>query len=343
VYNGHNFNLNRGTATKAATRQPLVGNCDLADLKPGVWTTRFEECTAWALTWAVTANGTFMGNVDALVVNERKLNHDSGNFTERLNVLDVRFPKSGILSFTLNTPKIDCKPGNCRIENIGGWQGVATWIPGGPSHSAATDVSYSWKPDSPSTPQVMKLGRQVSMASTIKIAGTGEDGFSLPARFRDLRGEFYNADPTEDGNSDQIRCDNTKVVKKVTTIGCVFHNYVPTYTFDAAKYPQASSHAWLIQQKLSNHPGSKADTKPLYFLPGAGNSNRRVICPDGWAAANGDTRVLNGPTDKRLNCDEFAFNATYNSGGMPSSKGGLNPVSSGNACVQTFATKPGDT
>ncbi|MGW1169465.1 hypothetical protein [Streptomyces sp. NPDC002550] len=85
-----------------------------------------------------------------------------------------------------------------------------------------------------------------------------------------------------------------------------------TYTFNAAKYPQAASHAWLIQHKLANHPGSQADSKPLYFLPdGDISGNRTVICPTGWAAANGDTSALNGTTDKP-NCDEYAFNSTYN-------------------------------
>ncbi|TDC64825.1 hypothetical protein E1200_19560 [Actinomadura sp. GC306] len=100
---------------------------------------------------------------------------------------------------------------------------------------------------------------------------------------------------------------------------------------------------WPVACSVRNHPGSKAHNKPLYFLPDAdGSGNRTVICPDGWAAANGDPTALNGGTD-RLNCDEFAFNSTYNSGGMPSLAGGLNPVSSGDACVQTLASKQGGT
>ncbi|MGW3202413.1 hypothetical protein ACWDBD_49605 [Streptomyces sp. NPDC001118] len=72
--------------------------------------------------------------------------------------------------------------------------------------------------------------------------------------------------------------------QQVATIGCVFHNYVSTYTFNAAKYPQASSHAWLIQHKLANHPGSKADSKPLYCGSMAGfaafNANQRLLDRD---------------------------------------------------------------
>ncbi|MCX4551291.1 hypothetical protein OG204_10660 [Streptomyces sp. NBC_01387] len=42
-------------------------------------------------------------------------------------------------------------------------------------------------------------------------------------------------------------------------------------------------------------------------------------------------------------CDEFAFNATCNRGGIPSLAGDLNPGSSGDACVQTLAGKQGST
>ncbi len=38
-------------------------------------------------------------------------------------------------------------------------------------------------------------------------------------------------------------------------------------------------------------------------------------------------------------CDEFAYAASYNSGGMPAAKGGLNEVTSGDKCVQTYATR----
>lgn len=109
----------------------------------------------------------------------------------------------------------------------------------------------------------------------------------------------------------------------------------PTYTFNAARYPQAAAHAWLVQTELPPHPGVLAT--PLYYLPGGrDDQNRDVICDEGgWAAANGDPAVLSGPGDA-LNCDEFSFNASYNSGGMPASLGGLNPVSSGSECLQTY-------
>ncbi|MFJ8313530.1 MULTISPECIES: hypothetical protein [unclassified Streptomyces] len=337
-YNGHNFTPHRATGeqAKGAAKASLVSNCDPANPPQGLWTTRFEECSSFTMEWEASLNNAPVGTVTALVVNERKLDQNSGNITERINVTNVDVPPT-IPAFTLDAPKIDCEPsGNCGDTNVGGWQAGAAWVPGD-HHSVVSDASYLWGPTltGPNTtnPQVMKLGVAVALQGNPKIPGKTVQ--STPAVFMDVAG----GDIEHGGAPDQIRCDNTKIVNKVPTIGCVFHNYVPTYTFNAAKYPQASSHAWLIQHKLANHPGSKADAKPLYFLPdGDISGNRTVICPDKWAANNGDTSALNGPTD-RPNCDEFAFNATYNSGGMPSLAGGLNPVKSGDACVQTLAKK----
>lgn len=338
-YDGHNFTLHRGAGPQATAAAPssLVSGCDPANPRAGLWTTRFEECSSFTLEWEATLNDAPVGTVKALVVNERQLDPKSGNITERINVTDVDVP-STIPAFTLDPPKIDCEPsGNCGVQDVSGWTGAAAWVPGD-HHSVSADASYIWGPDltgpNSTKPQVMKLGVAVALQGNPKIPGQTVQ--TTPAYFMDVAG----GDLENGGAPDQIRCDNTKIISKVPTTGCVFHNYVPAYTFNAAKYPQASSHAWLIQHKLANHPGSKADSKPLYFLPdGDISGNRTVICPTGWAAANGDTSALNGATDKELNCDEFAFNATYNSGGMPSLAGGLNPVSSGNACVQTLASK----
>ncbi|WP_030912573.1 hypothetical protein [Streptomyces sp. NRRL F-5126] len=338
LYNGRNFTLHRGigSRTKTATTQSLVSNCDLANPRAGLWTTRFEECSSFVMAWEIDVGGAPWGTVKALVVNERKLDPKSGNITERINVTDVDVP-ANIPTFTLDPPTIDCKPaGNCSVQNIGGWQGAAMWVPGD-HHSVTADASYLWGPTltgpNSTSPQVMKLGVLFAIQGDAEVPGQKVQ--SAPAAFRD----FASDDLENDGASDQIRCGNTKIANEVPTIGCVFHNYVPTYTFNAAKFPQAASHAWLIQHKLANHPGSRADSKPLYFLQDSNDSgNRTVICPAKWAAANGDSSALDRTGDK-LNCDEFAFNSTYNSGGMPSLAGGLNPVSSGSACVQTFASR----
>ncbi|MFF4509065.1 hypothetical protein [Streptomyces sp. NPDC001401] len=126
--------------------------------------------------------------------------------------------------------------------------------------------------------------------------------------------------------------------------------YKPTWVMNFKKFPAAVAHAWLTQSKLPNHPGSQKADKPLVYLPANGGStgrtptkNRAVICPSGWAAKSGnpDATTLPGNTPSGrdpLSCDEFAYAATYNSGGMPAPDG-LNPVSSGDACVQTYSQR----
>ncbi|MGW7385963.1 hypothetical protein [Streptomyces sp. NPDC054794] len=148
---------------------------------------------------------------------------------------------------------------------------------------------------------------------------------------------------------DQIRCDTVKT--KWGSTGYVFDNSAPTYVFNAKRYPQAAAHPWLIQTVLPNHADSEPQDKPLYYMGDSAQNtrNRDRICPSNWAAENGDASALDDATDK-LNCDEFAFASSYNSGGMRKSGGGLNEavptgsttgIPNGSACVQSFARKHG--
>ncbi|MET7914172.1 hypothetical protein ABZS98_39420 [Streptomyces avermitilis] len=47
--------------------------------------------------------------------------------------------------------------------------------------------------------------------------------------------------------------------------------------------------------------------------------NRKVICPDGWAKTYGNPDTTPIDTSDTASCDEFAYAASYNSGGMPAS------------------------
>jgi hypothetical protein len=139
-----------------------------------------------------------------------------------------------------------------------------------------------------------------------------------------------------------VRCDDLKS----GTPGCVFAEYNPTWVMNFAKTPGAVAHAWLIQSKLPNHPGSKAHDQPMVYFPASADpdghtpdDNRKVICPDGWASKKGNPDATPLDANDKLSCDEFAYASSYNSGGMPAVEGGFNPVASGNECVQTHVTK----
>ncbi|WP_243869318.1 Tat pathway signal protein [Streptomyces liangshanensis] len=152
-----------------------------------------------------------------------------------------------------------------------------------------------------------------------------------------------------EGPKAQIRCDSTV---PGASPGCVFDQYSPTYVMNSKKFPAAAAHAWLAQNKLPGHFGSKAFDTPLTYL-GSGvmsptnpakkqsTANREVICPRSWARNTDATlspELDEGSDPDTYSCDELAFAASYNSAGMA---GGFNPVDSGDQCLQTYA-KRGD-
>ncbi|MEV7004150.1 hypothetical protein AB0N62_41935 [Streptomyces sp. NPDC093982] len=151
------------------------------------------------------------------------------------------------------------------------------------------------------------------------------------------------------GNPVFVRCDMV-----YSPAGCVFRDYMPGYVFNTAKTPAAAAHAWLTQAKiregapLSYLPDRRGDTGEHGERNKYGrdpDANRRVICPDSWAAKSGHpstTPVTDISASDKPSCDEFTFAASYNSGGMPSDMGGTNQVTSGDKCAQTYATKLSD-
>ncbi|MGW1163284.1 golvesin C-terminal-like domain-containing protein [Streptomyces sp. NPDC002513] len=247
---------------------------------------------------------------------------DASTFVEYLTVTPISIPPA-MGEIRLSVQQHLCGSG-CTPNDAGAtWSNAPVWIPGD-SHSAELTTGYSW--DNTTAGAVHSFTPDFLLEADV-VPATGNPAVQVG------RYQWGQAVPTR---LDEVRCDT--VVN--ATGGCVFVNYAPTFTFNAGKYPQAAAHAWLVQSQLNNHPGSRVLEKPLYYMPGGRDGqNRAVICDEsGWAAANGDPAVLSGTTDS-LSCDEFAGNATYNSGGMPADQGGLNPVFSGGECLQTYATK----
>ncbi|MGW7356389.1 hypothetical protein ACWGI0_06895 [Streptomyces sp. NPDC054802] len=160
-----------------------------------------------------------------------------------------------------------------------------------------------------------------------------------------------------------VRCDK---VKSYGTPGCVLKDYIPGYAFNAAKYPAAAAHAWLVQNKsVPNLLLGATPIRPLHFIPGDPTrvasgwdkeNSRKVMCAksrskrtDGWVP---NILFLNHPktylhpelagtgTPDQVSCDEYPFASTYESPGMPAPEG-LNPagVGGGGECIQTVAAK----
>ncbi|MGW1620867.1 golvesin C-terminal-like domain-containing protein [Streptomyces sp. NPDC002172] len=201
------------------------------------------------------------------------------------------------------------------------WKGQPTWT-AGDTHTAWIASAYTW--DNSTTGQTYEFKPDVQI-----------NGITDPADDEPIQTIGYQWSLGGSSGFDVVRCDT---LTGTTSAGCVLPDYAPTYTFNAAKYPQAAAHAWLIQHAMPNSPGLESANTPLYYLPGGRDGdNRDEICDEsGWARTNYDPEAMNSTADDP-NCDEFSFNASYNSGGMPAELGGLNPVSSGSECVQTFA------
>ncbi|WP_234341549.1 Tat pathway signal protein [Streptomyces sp. NRRL S-646] len=258
----------------------------------------------------------------AYFVFQRLIELDGVNsFEEHFTVKPVSIPADfaqiqiGIYKHLCDSP---CTP----VEaDPAAWKGQPSWT-AGDMHTAYITSGYTW--DNSTDGKIYKFKPDVQINAIIDPVGD-----------ETIQTVGYQWSLGGSSGFDEVRCDT---MTRAASAGCVLPNYAPTYTFNAAKYPQAAAHAWLIQHAMPNSPGLKSADTPLYYLPGGRDGkNRNVICDEsGWARTNYDPEAMNSSTDDP-NCDEFSFNASYNSGGMPADLGGLNPVATGAECVQTFA------
>ncbi|ROP44224.1 hypothetical protein EDD94_8012 [Streptomyces sp. PanSC9] len=260
-------------------------------------------------------------NASWAVGQEVRLSGNGGTFTQQLILVPVEVdPK--FVSVTLDV-QFDCLMADDCSNGPQSWDGALEWTGVDPlSHNAIGKIDHTWTP----TDKVDLLDLSTKITAYSPVAN--------PAATR------WQADGA------QIRCE--KIAS--ATPGCTFYKYVPTWVMNFTKTPPAVAHAWLIQSKLPNHPGSRAANNPMFFLPAKDKNapgrdpddNRKVICPDGWAATYGNPDATTVPeisAGDKASCDEFAYASSYNSGGMPSGIGGLNEVDTGNDCVQTYATR----
>ncbi|WP_242882683.1 hypothetical protein [Actinomadura litoris] len=257
-------------------------------------------------------------NASWAINQQYELSNSTSQIFEELTLFPVEPIDPRFGSVTLNVDffcRIDCT----THVNTTHWDSPLEWIPGD-VHFAKGTIMRSWN-DSDQPQHVDYLDFSTKITGYAKLANPAASQWE-----------------TTDA---QVRCDTVSQ----TSAGCTFHKYVPTWTFNTKKFPAAAAHAWLVQAKLPNHPGSKQHGKPMFFLPVVNSQNhdpsenRKVICPQGWAKKYGhpETTLLTD-TDLR-SCDEFAFAASYNSGGMPAAKGGLNPVISGDQCLQSYSKR----
>ncbi|MFE1037055.1 hypothetical protein ACFW40_34965 [Streptomyces sp. NPDC058807] len=294
-----------------------------------VWTNRYEGCIKGQFGFIKRVNGKITGTATFDFQYEIKLHQNESGFASTLKVMPTLMTgEASTLPFYLSASgscSIDCTRNGPRTQT-----GNPHWDWSiGDRHLYSMQQLWNWG-----------QGRQSDLiALKWEMDGT-IGGLSNPAD-----AEISTGVPA------QIRCD-TKVM---TTPGCVFDRYKPTYVMNSQKFPAAAAHAWLAQEKLPGHFGSKKHNSPLTYLgpdvmsrndpdKKQSKANRDVICPDSWKRNQnvtlspeldeGDPKKPDVPS-----CDELAFAATYNSAGMPALAGGFNPVDSGDECLTTYAKK----
>ncbi|WP_374227475.1 DNRLRE domain-containing protein [Streptomyces sp. AC627_RSS907] len=153
----------------------------------------------------------------------------------------------------------------------------------------------------------------------------------------------------------KTRCD-----KVYGTGGCTIPEYKPGYAMNSKKFPAAAAHAWLIQNRLQPEFFGQTPVTPLHYMPPktrnsanrSETANRYQICYGAQANKmiyhrdTGLSPELASKLTDRRSCDEYPFNSTYESAGMPAPDGkNPKPVSSalqGRECVQTYAPKLAD-
>ncbi|WP_406461364.1 hypothetical protein OHB07_06120 [Streptomyces sp. NBC_00111] len=294
------------------------------------WTNRTEGCVKGEFGFVKSVNGSVTGTATFAFQAEMKLHADSVGWNAALKFKLVgatgKVATEPIQVTVSDTCSLGCIKSGTRTEG-----GTNTWqFDKGDRH--VYSMSQIWKWDEAGSSNLLFP----------RWAMTGEIG-------------GIKADSSTDvspGASTQIRCDS--VVPQAYP-GCVFDRFQPTYVMNSKKFPAAAAHAWLVQNKLPGHFGSRAHGKPLTYLgsyimspsnPAKKQTdvNREVICPTSWernqnADLSQELNEGNPPKADTWSCDEFAFAASYDSAGMAN---GYNPVQSGDECLQVYAKRGGD-
>ncbi|WP_327415674.1 golvesin C-terminal-like domain-containing protein [Streptomyces sp. NBC_01233] len=299
----------------AGAEDPLVSWCNDPSVT-GYTVTRREGCHKLAVLTRWEKDGKTIGTA-VFMVREETVVSNSKDFHQRMFVSPMS------ISPNLGTIKLDywdalCTT-NCSSSLDGVWSGATSWAPVGDSHWAIATRKYTWTKPTAGTSEEFDRGTVMKFsASSPEVAGsvvTKEPSWS-----------FF----------DQIQCDNGMAVANST--GCVFGKHIPTWTADDQRFPPAAAYYWIMREKLPTHPGSKRHGTPMHRLknPAMAKKNRETICNKSgafaWKAHDDATPDAKGS----VQCDEFPFAASQESGGS------FLPIVNGGPCVQLYAEKHDD-
>ncbi|MER6369969.1 hypothetical protein ABT255_16580 [Streptomyces mirabilis] len=298
----------------AAAAAPLVSWCDDPTVS-GYTITRREGCNKLAVVIRWDHNGETVGTA-VFAVREEILLENKAVFRERM------FMSPLSLDASLGTVSLDywdaiCTP-DCDEAYQGTWDGLTVWEPVVDTHWASATRTFTWNNAVSGTSQKFDRGTFLNFKAAAPEAA-GAAATIKPSW------TFWG----------EVECDNSVAVTNST--GCVFAKNTPTWQTNTKRYPAAAAYYWVLREKLADHPGSKKYNKPMHRMTDKVQQehNRNTICnktgAGKWTAhpdATGDTQGVQ--------CDEFPFAATLESGGIPT------PVVNGGICAQLFAQKQDD-
>jgi hypothetical protein len=302
----------RNEAAPHVTPSGLVPWCDMDH--PG--RTRLELCQPSKVSETWFENGAAVGTADFEALQEFKTYSKSGTFTEALSISATNVPKD-LGAVTLTNWNNSCAP-NCSTSFDSGWDGPAIWDPLDDYHSITSFRSHTW--NNPTAASVDKISTTESVDFAAALLPKAEGA------------------PIGSNISQEVRCDSKY---PENTTGCVIWRYTPTLEMNFKRYPAAALYYWILQQKLSSHPGQFPD-HPLHKegTTAVSDRNRAVVCELGGMGVRlkPDFHPLATPDSLGLQCDEYPFASTKESGGQSLDNG----TTYGSECATLYATDQSD-
>ncbi|MER5811758.1 hypothetical protein ABT143_26830 [Streptomyces sp. NPDC002033] len=302
-------------SSTAGSDDPLVSWCNDPSVT-GYTITRREGCHKLAVLTRWEKDGKTVGTA-AFMVREETVVSNSAEFYQRTFISPMS------ISPTLGAVTLDYWDAlcitNCSSSLDGAWNGSTTWTGSSDTHWASATRKFAW------TKPVSGTFEDLDRGTVLKFSAASPDAAGA-VETKAPSWTFW----------DEIQCDNGVAVANST--GCVFGKHIPTWQADTNRYPPAAAYYWVMREKLPTHPGSKAHGTPMHRLKDArmARQNRETICNRtgdyAWTPHNDATPDARN----RIQCDEFPFAASQESGGS------WLPLINGGSCVQLYAQVQSD-
>ncbi|WP_143668363.1 hypothetical protein [Streptomyces sp. f150] len=260
--------------------------------------TRFSICSVryWGVI-VYDTDGSEFGAADITTAQEINTEPRASDFSEDFAMwVDRMDPAMASVLVSVDT---NCTATTCYDGGQEPWAGALTLPPVGTSYEGT--VHRSW------------INARRSDSILLNWALT----FTKPASGK-------NSTVSWGGYDYEIRCDDLITAYA----GCVVPSYTPTMVIDGSAYPGARDYIGRVQASLDSHIGWLGMGKALTREGDStvADRNRLKVCDNSWVKENRFGGKVY-PDPNSIECDEFPFAATKESGGQTG-------ITSGTECQQ---------